>query len=1346
MNSFGQDFYIKIPINGASTTSTITITPKYSTRELQYRTTESSPSSKQPIVVIENKNLQETKTSNVQLTPPVVDLALRKFITGVTDNQGNSKEIDNLSGRTPTVDASSLQPTGTTNTTAEYKHRKDPVKVETGDIVKYTLRIYNEGNAKGLATEITDQLPTGLKYKGIEVSTYEANYTESTNKLVLTRKNKNEPLDEFTAGETTPDYEDIKITCEVTAEENSSQVLTNIAWISKEYNATTNEEFTETNKDRDSAPVTIPTYSNDWKGTVDTDKEQNEQKYYKGQQDDDDFEKLVLKPVVSNKIDLALRKYISKVENSDGQARSGSSRTLTVDETPLQNGATTATYTLSKNPIQAEKNDFIYYNLRIFNEGPIEGRATEITDQLPTGIELVTSGTITSTNGNTYSIAYNNTTNVVTLTNSGTTNLPAYTEGSLQDNGNGHETITLKCKVTEDVDAQNPKKLTNVAWISHQTDENDRDSSPATHPDVNKDNMSEYATNQEDDDDYEKIILQPIPPEPKEFDLALRKFVSAVDGRAINTPRDPKITDTEKSKLPTKTATFDNGTTAEKTHSKEAIEINTGNIVTFTIRVYNEGQVDGAAKQITDYIPSGLEFVEGTENNSNWNYDQTTRKATTKNSIELTAFNQQTGEIDYEDIEIDCRVIATRTEGNNQIKNIAEITQIENAENLPDRDSTNPLTDNQKSNYNPETAPRGKGYEDDDDYENLRLPDLTFDLALRKYIVEVDGQPQARTPNVNTASLANRTSPLDSGNTATKPHSKDALKVAKGSKIKYRITVYNEGDVNGTATKITDYLPEGLKLVENSDINRNYGWAPESTDPTGRTVSTAYLATKNINAFDGTTISDESVEIECEVVGSDLVSRHLKNVTEITEERNDAGITSDRDSNPNNLQQRGDNYNASTSTQGKGYEDDDDYEDLLLIRFDLALRKFITGVNKEQITNRQPTVDTSKMGTIGADGKEITTFTYNQTKEPVRVEQNNIITYTIRAYNEGSVDAYAELIKDDIPEGLEFLPEDAINIKYGWKLLDQSGNPTTDVKKAKFVTTDYRSKAKSTTENLIKAFNKETMETPDFRDVEIAFKVTQPAESDRIVINKAQITRHSDGDGNTNIKDIDSTPDVWIEGEDDQDTEKIYVKYFDLALRKWTTHAIVIEDGVQKEMETGHTADDNPESVVKIEINKKRLEDTVVKFRYSIKVINEGEIAGSATEITDYIPKGLKFNQADNPKWIEAEGKVTTDQLKDTILQPGETATVDLLLTWENSESNMGIMTNVAEISGDYNESGTPDIDSIPDNRKEGEDDIDEAPIAITVVAGSAPTYIAIASGITLIIGGGIFFIKKYVI
>ena len=270
------------------------------------------------------------------------------------------------------------------------------------------------------------------------------------------------------------------------------------------------------------------------------------------------------------------------------------------------------------------------------------------------------------------------------------------------------------------------------------------------------------------------------------------------------------------------------------------------------------------------------------------------------------------------------------------------------------------------------------------------------------------------------------------------------------------------------------------------------------------------------------------------------------------------------------------------------------------------------------------------------------------------------------------------------------------------------------------------------------------MKTPDYKDVKIAFKVTEPQTSDRILINKAQISKHHDEFGKE-VKDRDSTPNKWNEGEDDQDIEKVRVRYFDLSLRKWVTQVIVIEDGKQKVKDTGHYAEQDPEPVVKVEVNKKRLKNTVVKFRYSIRVKNEGEIEGYAKEISDYIPSGLKFNKADNPDWTEKNGKIVTTKLKDTLLKPGETAEVTVLLTWINGEENMKVMTNTAEISEDYNKYHTPDRDSTPNNRKKGEDDQDDAPVTVTTVSGSAPVYIGIATaGIAIIAIGGIL-VKRYV-
>ena len=96
-------------------------------------------------------------------------------------------------------------------------------------------------------------------------------------------------------------------------------------------------------------------------------------------------------------------------------------------------------------------------------------------------------------------------------------------------------------------------------------------------------------------------------------------------------------------------------------------------------------------------------------------------------------------------------------------------------------------------------------------------------------------------------------------------------------------------------------------------------------------------------------------------------------------------------------------------------------------------------------------------------------------------------------------------------------------------------------------------------------------------------------------------------------------------------------------------------------------------------------------------------------------------------------------------LQPGESAEVTVILTWVNSETNMGVKVNVAEISEDYNDYGTPDIDSTPGNNVPGEDDIDDAPVMLTVKTGSEYIlYASIAlSAIAVIAVGGKVIKKK---
>lgn len=688
------------------------------------------------------------------------------------------------------------------------------------------------------------------------------------------------------------------------------------------------------------------------------------------------------------------------------------------------------------------------------------------------------------------------------------------------------------------------------------------------------------------------------------------------------------------------------------------------------------------------------------------------------------------------------------------------------------------------------------GQEDDDDFEKILIKLPEVDLALRKFISAVDGkeltEANIREPKVDTTALdANKAT------TATYNHIKTPLTVEKGSLVTYTIRVYNEGDLSAFVKEITDYLPSYLTYLPDNEINKAYGWVYD--EKTGKVTTDIlsleksvglgaitpedllnpyYTANSNLLlAYNPETMTEGphhlEVKIVCKVNDNAPGNKILTNLAQITEVEDIYGnkVEEDRDSKANGNftlpedskkpeYTGGNNDKETLYYDGKnvvktgdkvyfpGQEDDDDFEKVLIKPdFDLSLRKFITRVGTTNVNNRYPEV-------TYVDGKLV----YTHTKEPFALATGDVVTYTIRVYNEGEADGYANEITDDVPEGLEFLPENETNITYRWKMLDENEEVTTDVTEAKYIITDYLSEDQEEVtgrNNKIKAFDTEgvTDTNPDYRDIKIAFKVTYVAttkeETARIITNTAQISADS-------ADDIDSVPnrdEVYNyedkdENEDDIDFDRVKVKYFDLALLKWVEKTQVTLNGKTTETETGHTAETSKnEAPVKIEIKGSDIKKIGIKYVYTIRVMNEGEIEGYAKEVTDYIPEGLKFVEEDNPDWyIIEDGVVGTKALENTLLQPEEYAEVQIVLTWINGTENFGEKINVAEISQDYNESNSPDVDSTPNNKVPEEDDIDDAPVILAVRTGSIQIYVGLIMIVIVTFASGVGLIKKYVL
>ena len=1334
----GQEFYLIMPTSSNISGIKMTVNTSYTSKTVDYWSVADAPTTEQPVVIVNETPLNFSDATSI-VVPKPFDLSLRKFITNI-----NGTEITN---RIPQVDVSKLA--SGEATTATYNHTKTPLKVAIGDVVTYTIRVYNEGDIDGYVEEITDHLPDQLEFIVDDQVNIEYGWKIASSTDLKTIKTEYlSKANETTDGAnkisafngTTLAYKDVKIKCRVVATDPMADKITNIADITK---FTDGDGNTVTDRDSQENNVNLPT-GKDLENYRDSEINRGEE-YIPGQQDDDDFEKLTLK-----EFDLSLRKFITGVNGT-----AITNREPQVNVTPLKNGGTTAIYNHPKTPVSVAIGDLVEYTIRVYNEAEIDGYVEEITDHLPDQLEFVAGNEINTK----YGWVVDSTNSKIIRTNylskakeasEGANKIKAF-DGTKLD----YKDVKVVCKVVS-TDPM-PTKITNIADITKFTDGNgntvtDRDSQennvniPSDLPGYKDDEIGkDYVPGQQDDDDFEKLKI-------KEFDLALRKFITKLNDEEITS----RIPQPDVSKLADGTAT-----TATYNHPKTPISVAIGDVVEYTIRVYNEAEVDGYVEEITDHLPDQLEFVTGNEINTKygWVVDSTNPKIIRTNYLskakeaseganKIKAFDGE--KLDYKDVKVVCKVVSTDPMPT-KITNIADITKFTdgNGNTVTDRDS-------QENNVNiPSDLPGYKddeigkdyvpGQQDDDDFEKLKIKE--FDLALRKFITKVNNtEIKSRIPQVDTTPLKNGT-----GTTAIYNHSKEPVKVSLGAVVEYTIRVYNEGQVDGYVEEIKDHLPDQLEFIKDNETNKKYGWTVDSTD--SKVIKTSYLCKANekvagenkIPAFDGTTLSYKEVKVACKVVSTDPMPSKITNLADISDFTDGEGNkVTDRDSKEDNVKIPEDRPGYKDDESKKDYvpgqEDDDDFEKVTLVKFDLSLRKFITAVNNTEITSRIPQVDVTPI----KDGSS-TTAKYDHPKDPVLVSNGKIVTYTIRVFNEGEMDGYASEIKDDMPQGLKFLTDNKTNIEYRWKMLDKDGKETENLDEAVSIVTDYLSKEQEKTAgaNLLKAFDGEKL---DYRDVKVAFEVTEPNTSDRILINQAQISKDSDKDGN-DVTDQDSVPDKWNEGEDDQDIEKVKVQYFDLSLRKWVTQAIVTENGEDKIIESGHKAEDDPEDVVKVDLKKSKINKVTIKFRYKIRVKNEGNIAGYAKELKDYIPNGLKFVPEDNPLWKQIDEKtITTDQTKDILLQPGDTTEVEVVLTWINDSENFGVMDNWAEISKDHNDFNSPDIDSTPDNNKKGEDDIDDAPVSVGVQTGQIKTFTTIGLAVLVILSSGVVLIKKFVL
>ena len=387
----------------------------------------------------------------------------------------------------------------------------------------------------------------------------------------------------------------------------------------------------------------------------------------------------------------------------------------------------------------------------------------------------------------------------------------------------------------------------------------------------------------------------------------------------------------------------------QNTDTKEEIEVAKNDYLLYRIKVKNEGISRAKATKIFDYLPEGIEFVEGIDTNNIWSYDQNLRKLTTNENYIPKLLNAHVdGEEDFQELDVICKVSEDAIE-DIILENIAEIGEIRYDNDTLAKDSDS-IVDNYLENKE----------EDDTDFVNIVVIDYTkVDLSLRVFIAGISQDEtidesdlltgeNSREPVVDKQKLDSREE-----KTAEYNQPKSVLNVRENNLILYKIRVYNEGNIKAKAKSIKAYIPEGLELAI---IEQNEIWDYDEDTNTVKTNDKyePKLLERHTKQND---LDYQDIEIVLRVKEDVEEDVNLVLISEITECENEVGdIIVDRDSEAGNFILPDDvsEYNGRrvTNNYTAGQEDEDDFE-IVMVKalfgeYDFEIEKVDQEGNKVQ--------------------------------------------------------------------------------------------------------------------------------------------------------------------------------------------------------------------------------------------------------------------------------------------------------------------------------------------------------------------------------------------------------------
>ena len=181
---------------------------------------------------------------------------------------------------------------------------------------------------------------------------------------------------------------------------------------------------------------------------------------------------------------------------------------------------------------------------------------------------------------------------------------------------------------------------------------------------------------------------------------------------------------------------------------------------------------------------------------------------------------------------------------------------------------------------------------------------------------------------------------------------------------------------------------------------------------------------------------------------------------------------------------------------------------------------------------------------------------------------------------------------------------------------------------------------------------------------------------------------------------VEEPKDIEITSKEQIVTYSYKKKIFNIEVYKTVKDGSI--DGEQKTFANG--------KFTKLDIPVKKVNNSKVKIRYSVKVKNTGEIKGSAI-VAEYLPEYFEMLPEENPDWTFENGKILSKEVE---LNPSEEKELIVTLTWKNGRENFGNIVNKVEIDKTKNDAGFDETDS--EEEKKGKDN--KATVVLMVKTG----------------------------